>query len=299
MKWQFSRLLPVSALLCYSLVSCNKNETPMSPISSSQTSTQSLLMHATNTIASAGDQQSQEVSDLLGSNVVIANDSSSCRVVTFSPSRNVYPHLKTVDFGSGCIGPDGITRSGKKLVTVYANWKTATAGILISETTFSGFWVDSVNVSGNVKIYVDSAAMPGPLALKVVTDKTFTDTKGNTSTFIATNYWVQTAGDTTTTREDNIYQISGSAEGTEVLDGSLAISWTSMTDPAHPIIKMGNCYWRSAGAQEVQLTLEGNQMFNEYLDYGNGECDDQATLTIDGGTPQTVTLPLHFWPLSL
>ncbi len=298
MKWKMKGFIPVAALLCISIFSCKKNEVPASS-PTAQTTTQTLLMNANNTIANASDQQSQEVSDILGSTVVMSPDSSACRVVTFSPSRDVYPHLKTVDFGSSCTGPDGITRSGKKLITVYANWKTAPAGTLISETTFSDFWLDSVNVTGNVKTYVDTAASPGPLALKIVTNKTFTDTKGNTNTFIATSYWLQTAGDTTTTTADNVYRITSSASGTEVLDGATALTWTSNTDPQHPVMKMGDCAFRSSGALQIQLTLAEGTVFNEYLDYGNGTCDNNATITINGGTPQEVTLPMFFWPLSL
>jgi hypothetical protein len=296
MKLKMKGFIPIVALLCV-VASCKKSEVPAS--STPQTTTQTLLMRANNTISSASNQQSQEVSDVLGSNVVMSTDSSACRVVTFSPSHSVYPHLKTVDFGTGCTGPDGLTRSGKKLITVYANCKTAPAGTLVSETTFSDFWVDSVNVSGNVKMWVDTAAMPGPLALKIVTNKTFTDTKGNTSTFIATSYWLQTAGDTTTTAADNVYQITSSASGTEVLDGGTSLTWTSNTDPQHPVIKMGNCAFRSSGALQIQLTLSSGTVFNEYLDYGNGTCDNMATMTINGGVPQQVTLPLFFWPLSL
>ncbi len=54
---------------------------------------------------------------------------------------------------------------------VYADWRTAPAGTLISETTFSDFWLDSVNVAGNVRTYIDSAATGGLLQLKVVTNK--------------------------------------------------------------------------------------------------------------------------------
>jgi hypothetical protein len=298
MKRKMKGFIPVAALLCLSIVSCKKSEVPGSS-STAQTPTQQLLMRANNTITSASDQQAQEVSDILGSTAVMPTDSSACRVVTFSPSKNVYPHLKTVDFGSGCTGSDGITRSGKKLITVYANSKTAPAGTLVSETTFSDFWVDSVNVSGNVKIYIDTAASPGPLALKIITNKTFTDTKGNTSTFIATSYWLQIAGDTTSTTADNVFQITSSASGTEVLDGGTSLTWTSNTDPQHPVIKMSSCAFRSSGALQIQLTLVGGTVFNEYLDYGNGTCDNQATMTINNGTPQTVTLPLFFWPLSL
>lgn len=298
MKRQLFRFIPAGALLCFSLYSCKKNDVPTSS-TPSQTTTQSLLMQATNTIANAGVEQSDDMSELFGSATMIPADSSECKMVSYNPARNMFPHLTTVDYGSGCTGADSITRSGKKFITVYASWKTAAAGTLLSQTTFSDFWIDSINVSGNISTYLDSAAMPGPLALKVVTSKTFTDMKGNTTTFSETAYWVQTAGDSTTTKSDNVYQITSSSSGSEVLDGATVLTWTSMIDPNHPIIKKGDCYYRSSGIENTVLTLSGGTVFNEVLDYGNGTCDNYATLTINGGTPQQVALPLRFWPLSL
>lgn len=299
MKFNLNGLISAAVLICLVSASCKKNDQPMSSPASSKSMTESLLLNANNIIANAGSEQNSEVADIVGSNSVTSGDSVSCRTVTYNPSRSVFPHLNTIDFGSGCTGKDGITRSGKKLVTVYADWKTATAGTLISETTFEDFYVDSVNVSGNSKIYIDSSAASGMLGLKIITDKTLTDSKGNTSTFISTNYWTQTAGNATTTKTDNVYQITGSASGSEVLDGATMLTWTSTIDPANPVIKMGDCVYRSKGDLQIQLNVEGKSTFNERLDYGNGTCDNDATLAINGGTPQQVTLPLRFWPLSL
>jgi len=299
MKCNFKGLIAAAVLIGIVNASCKKNDQPMSSPSSSKSTTESLLLSANNIISNAGSEQNSEVSDVVGSNSVTSGDSVSCRSVTYNPSHSVYPHLTTINFGSGCTGRDGITRSGKKMVTVYADWKTAPAGTLISETTFEDFYVDSVSVSGNSKIYIDSAAASGMLGLKIVTDKTFTDSKGNTSTYISTNYWTQTAGNATTTKADNVYQITGSASGSEVLDGATMLTWTSTIDPANPVIRMGDCVYRTKGDIQIKLNVEGGSNFSERLDYGNGTCDDDATLAINGGTPQQVTLPLRFWPLSL
>ena len=299
MKSNLKGLISAAVLICIVYASCKKNDQPVSSPSSSKSMTESLLLNANNIIANAGSEQNSEVADVVGSNSVTSGDSVSCRTVTNNPSRSVYPHLTTVNFGSGCTGKDGITRSGEKLITVYADWKTAPAGTLVSETTFEDFYIDSVNVSGNSKIYIDSSAASGMLGLKIITDKTLTDSKGNTSTYIATNYWTQTAGNATTTKTDNVYRITGSASGSEVLDGATMLTWTSTIDPANPVIKLGDCVYRSKGDIQIHLNVEGSSTFNERLDYGNGACDDDATLAINGGIPQQVTLPLRFWPLSL
>jgi len=299
MKSNLKGLIAAAALTGIVYASCKKNDQPMSSPAPSTSMTESLLLSANNIIANAGSEQNSEVADVVGSNSVTSGDSVSCRTVTNNPSRSVYPHLTTVDFGSGCMGKDSITRSGTKMITVYADWRTAPAGTLISETTFENFYIDSVNVAGNSKIYIDSSVASGMLGLKIVTDKTLTDTKGNTSTYISTNYWKQTAGNATTTKSDNVYQITGTASGSEILDGATMLTWSSTIDLANPVIKMGDCMFRSQGDIQIHLNVEGKSTFAEQLDYGNGTCDDNATLAINGGTPQPVTLPLRFWPLSL
>ncbi|HYK46336.1 MAG TPA: hypothetical protein VEV83_14255 [Parafilimonas sp.] len=298
MKCQMYRLIPASFLLCLSFASCMKKD---SVPSSSQTTTQSLLMRATNDIFNAGNQQSQELADVIGSNGMVSGDSSDCRVVSYAPSRDIYPYVKTVDFGSGCASADGVTRRGKKIISVYADWRTAPAGTLISEATFSDFYIDSIRVEGNVKTYVDTAAVPGPVAFKVVSTKTLTSPNGDVTTFTATNYWLQTQGSDTPTGTDDVFQITGSATGNEVLDGVTSVIWSYNTDPAHPIIKDGDCEFRTQGALQIHVQIQtgGMSNFTEYLDYGNGACDNVATLSINGGEPQEVSLPLIFWPLSL
>jgi len=293
--------MPASVLLCLILASCKKNDAVSPPSQPSQTTTQSLLMRATNDIFNTGNQQSQEVSDILGSGVTNSSDSSGCRVVSFDPSRSMYPHVKTVDFGTGCTSLDGVTRSGKKIITEYADWRTAPAGTLVSETTFSDFYIDGVNVTGNVRTYVDTAATPGPLALKIVSTKTFTSGNGDISTFTATNYWLEIQGNSTSSDAEKVFQITGSESGNEMLDGTTSVIWSANTDPMHPVIKTADCYFRTTGALQIQLQIQtgGISNFTEYLDYGNGECDNMATLSINGGKPQQVPLPLFFWPLSL
>ena len=108
----YSRFIPVFALLALTVVSCQKNDNPSS---SSQDATKTLLMNATNDIVAAGNEENQDVADVMSSDNTETGDSTSdCRVVTFNPSRSVYPHEKIIDFGTGCTGGDGIIRKGGK-----------------------------------------------------------------------------------------------------------------------------------------------------------------------------------------
>lgn len=287
------RLLPLSALLTLCVTSCKKNDNPTTP---AQSTTATLLTSATNAAADASNIESQDMED------VVAGDSSTdCRIITFDPSKNVYPHTRTVDFGSGCTGLDGITRMGKRITEVYANEMTAAPGTLISETTFENYSVDGIGITGTVVVYIDSSSTEDTLMLKSVANRTLTSSDGDVKTINGTTYWKRIAGSNTVIRHDDVYQITGSNYGAETLDGATQITWTSMIDINNPVIKPVSCQHRTQGAIDVQLQIVtgGTSNFTEHLDYGDGSCDDAATLSINGGTAKDITLPLYFWPLSL
>ena len=81
----------------------------------------------------------------------------------------------------------------------------------------------------------------------------------------------------------------------------MAIQWTSNTDPLHPVIKLATVITEHGAACKLAFIMctGGGGISTEYLDYGGGNRDNNATLSINGGTPQAVTLPLVFFPLSV
>jgi hypothetical protein len=78
---------------------------------------------------------------------------------------------------------------------------------------------------------------------------------------------------------DDVYLITGSASGTNVDGKTYAIDITS------PLRKKLNCEWLQSGT--LNLQVEGLPLI--VLDYGNGTCDNIATVTING---QTYTISL-------
>ena len=298
-KHHFSfSLLPVAAIALMFLSSCQKNNTPVTqPVTSGQSGQ---LMTATNAVYTSG------VSDNETMNVVVVSadvtDSlSNCATITFAPSRSVFPHQKIIDFGSGCPGADGHTRKGKKIVTVLVDPKTAAPGDEISEITFENYYFDTINITGVVKAYLVSSNNPGPRVMKFVSEKSIFSPDGSKNIINSTHEVTQTAGANTMMRSDDVFQIAGHAEGTETLDGATIFTWTSDVDSTHPVIKPAACNYRTQGGLNINIHLltGGDALFTEYLDYGDGSCDNTATLSINGGTPKQVTLPLFFWPLSL
>lgn len=281
------------------VVACQKSVNPnSSPANSQSISTQTELMNATNDVYMSGAIQDENVNDVLSTS---PEDSSSCRVVTYSPSKNVYPNQKTVDFGTGCLGADGVTRSGKKIVTEYMNPDSAYVGAKVSETTYSNYYEDSINVQGTVTLYKKPATSSNQQVWEYVENITLRAADGTIKSSYGVHDWTQIAGAGTSTRQDDVYQITGTSTGAEILDGATLLTFTTSINNGNPVMKPGDCYYRTSGQEyaNIHIVSGGGGNFQEMLDYGNGSCDDIATLSINGGNPKQVTLPLTFWPLSL
>jgi len=288
MKLKFTKLVPSIALLCLVWASCQKNA---ADTSKPPTQTGSPLTRTTTMIGAMENESDLEVADIFATSEA---DASHCPVTTYNPARDVYPTIRTVDYGTGCTDDYGVTRKGKRFTTMYADKYKAPAGKVVSVTTFSNYYVNDVSVSGNVKISIASPASSGSLVLRIVVNKTITDAFGNTSSYVNFVTQTQIAGGETDSTKDNVFKIAENAFGTEVSGDSAMVTWKSVTDPANPIIKMSGCPFRSQGAQKITMKQLGVTT-DEYLDYGNGDCDNQATLSINGGTPQPVTLPIFLF----
>ena len=288
MKMKISKLIPSAALLCVVLASCKKNEA----VTSAPAQSGAPLVQTTNMIGAMANESDLDVSTALVSADKVS-DGSDCPIKTYNPSKDVFPYTKTFDFGTGCTNDAGITRSGKRITTVYADESTAPAGKVLSVVTFSNYYINGVNISGNVKISVVQPASSGNLVLRVISNKTVTDMNGNTSSYVTKETRKQIAGGGDDSLRNDVFQLTEDSYGTEVLGDSTMVVWKSSTDPSNPIIKKASCSFRSQGALMINLKVNGSAT-DEYLDYGNGDCDDQATLTTDG-VDQVITLPFYFY----
>ncbi len=295
-------VLAASSLAVFSCSkSSNSSVAPSSGTTSPQTKT--MLMQATNSVYQSGSMDDENLSDAMDTpdpdGGVDGGMKSSCRVVTYNPASKTYPYVETIDFGTGCTGADGITRKGIKIVTHYANPATAAAGTEVSMVTYNNFYEDSSQVRGDVKMYVKTAASPGPLVMEVVTNQLFTSTTdGDAKTISGVHYRTETTRDTINPKND-VWSITGWAIGAEVLSRDTLFTYKSTIDASNPVIKDASCGFRTQGVEDVSIfvIVGGGGKFDETLDYGTGSCDNVATLTVNNGTPQQVTLPLLYWPL--
>lgn len=196
-----------------------------------------------------------------------------CAVVTVTPMGNNFPKTVTINFGTGCAGPDGRVRRGK-IITVYTGRMTMPGSI--ATTTFDGYYVDSNKIEGTHITENTSTSNNRSFNLKVIDGK-ISFPSGNYIAWNKNKTWVQTEGNGTPHfAMDDVFSITGTGNGT-VKNGTVINQWSSTILQA--VIRRPNCRWAVRG--EVRITRNGN---TGILNYGNGTCDNQATMTINGNT---------------
>lgn len=211
-----------------------------------------------------------------------------CFTVTVVRLNNTspFPVRIIVDFGTaGCTGPDGHVRRGK-ILTTYTD-RLINAGA-IATTEFDGFYVDSVHVEGQHKITNTSEpSFPRRYKVEIINGK-LTKPSGNFITCNSTKVINQVAGVNTAPVADDVYSIEGNAHGT-VKRGNLLVNWESTI--IAPLKRRVTCRWIVSGQiRTIRAGLPGNSPWIGLLDFGAGNCDNQAVLTING-VPHQITLP--------
>lgn len=217
------------------------------------------------------------VSGLFDLGSTTANTTGRCFTVTVVPNiPHVFPKTVVINFGSGCLGRDGKFRKGK-IVSIFTN-PMVVPGAKVS-TTFVDYYVDSFHVEGtHISQNTSTSNMQG--WKNVVIDGKITNTNsGRWHMWNSTRNILQVAGNGTPHFPmDDIYKIEGNGSGSNAAGNT----WTSViTDP---LIKKFTCPWIVKGKVRMQRNSR-----EALLDYGNGDCDNQAIIYING-VPHVITL---------
>ncbi len=220
---------------------------------------------------------SANVSGLFELGSTTTTNTAPCFTITVVPNiPNVFPKTVTIDFGTGCLGRDGKFRKGK-IVSIYTN-RMIVPGAKVS-TTFIGYHVDSFKIEGtHITENTSSSNMQG-WKVVVINGKVTNTNNNRWRKWNSVKNVLQIAGNGTPNFPlDDIYKITGSATGSN----SGGHTWASVI--VEPLIKKFSCRWIVQGT--VRLIRDGRPAL---LDYGNGSCDNQAILYING-IPHVITL---------
>ena len=200
-----------------------------------------------------------------------------------APAR--FPMKIIIDFGAGCLGRDGHKRSGK-IITEYTGKLTEPGNS--ATTRFENFKFDSISVEGSHKVTNSTTAGSNQRQFTIdITDAKLSKPNSDYSLWTSHRVITQIEGNGTPfLPQDDIFKVTGSAHG-KVKHGDLIYAWRS--EITEPLIKKFICRWISKGVVKVRRE-NANAQWEATLNYGKGDCDFLATLTINGTTRQ-IQLP--------
>lgn len=209
---------------------------------------------------------------------------NDCPVTSFSEPFGTFPNTMTIDFGDACTGYLGIERSGKIIATFTGPY--ATEGTTITITP-DNYFVNGNKVEGVKTITNDGLSDAGnPIFSVVVNDGLITLASGETISWNSSRSREWTAGSGTPEIEDDVYSIADGMAAEFAAEGINRNGTPFTAHIAEPLIRSLDCRWMLSGVLEV--TPEGFE--TRELNYGTGDCDNAATLTI-GDWSTEITLP--------
>lgn len=198
-----------------------------------------------------------------------------CATVTVTPLLG-WPKTIVIDFGATNCSSNGTNRRGKINVvltdSVRKSGSTATM-------TFTDYYVNDYKVEGKI-VWTNTSANGTVSWQRQFTDGKITSPSGTYWTHNGTKIVVQTAGSSTPYNLlDDIFSITGNHTVTNSSgDTRTATVLTALQ-------KKTIC----ANIDKGTIKLQGPNHY-AIIDFGDGTCDNQATLSIDGQAPRTITL---------
>jgi hypothetical protein len=197
---------------------------------------------------------------------------SACATITRDSSGGVF--TRTVDFGtSNCLCNDNRYRRGKIIITHTGNYFAVGS---VKTITFDNYYVNDNHLEGTRTI-----TNTGNLVWTIAaTNMKLTKPDGTYITWTSNRTRTMVAGDATLAMSDDVYNIEGTWNGARSDGKTMTATITT------PLKRELGCKWFESGVVEI-LTSGDNHP--RVIDYGNGTCDDQATVTYRNHT-KTITL---------
>ena len=278
MKNLLFSLLALSTLI---LFSCNKDE--VSSLISSEEEAIISNDAAVGTVMESADYEvdlftgSTESIDAAGAGLKSTEDFpfwgryrfGKAPTIIIETTNGDFPKTITLDYGDGTELNNGTVISGSIVIVVSAPPRTDGATRVV---TFNDFYVDSVNIAGTRTISFSASDEEG-LTFTVVGDLVFTFTDGTYIERHAEKVRKLVEGYATHfDHSDDILHITGyvssvSSEG-----------YTFSRTIIDKLVRLGDCRYIVSG---IVVMEKNDEVFAE-LNFGDGTCDDIATIIKDG-----------------
>ena len=201
----------------------------------------------------------------------------TCPIIYVDHNDSTYwPKTVTINFGSeGCEGPFGNIRKG--VITIIVTDRYIKQGS-VRTVTFNDFYVNDFKIEGTKTVTNEGRNDDGFMyfTVELTGGKVITPAgKEITHEFNRTRTWIE--GELTKRwRWDDVYLIEGESTGVNRFGKTYTRTITS------PLMVATACRWIMSGTIEIQP--EDRSLI--LLNFGNGECDDVATITVNGETKE-------------
>lgn len=286
--------LTLTLFVLVSIFSCNKEDSDISrndqydallSATESNTEAEFVFNDVFDNVMGVNNDVGMEGTGVFGGRVMSGNSQNERPLACFTvdikqlAAPNIFPLQVIIDFGQGCEGKDGHVRRGK-IIAEYTG-RLIVPGKSAS-VIFDGFYIDSIQVEGTVSISNTSANDIRQFTYDVSGAK-LTKPNGN---FIAwKNHKVFSQKEGLNTPDfalDDVFTIEGYSSG-QLKKHDLLVTWQSEIES--PLVKKFLCRWITEG--KIKTTLGASSSNNQWtaaLDFGSGDCDNKATVTINGAT---------------
>lgn len=267
-KFQISLILVFS--LFFIIGACNRDEKKDNYRSAKDNSTAENMFDDVFTQVKDGVIKAQDSVSGKKSELTVL---STCASLTITPfDVTTFPKTIVVDFGtSNCLGTDGRYRRGKININTTGWYRDSSTVITV---TPENYYVNENKVRGTKTITNQGHNTAGHLIFKINISNASVTTSEGLISWESLRYREWTEGESTVLNPwDDVYQITGTADGTNVEGEQFNVT---ILTPLR--IKVG-CRWITAGA--LKLTSGDTEII---VDYGNGACDANAKVTVNGNT---------------
>lgn len=224
----------------------------------------------------------QNTEDELEFQIEMRDENNDCPTVTVVPDDGSFPRTVTIDYGpDGCEGPNGRVRRGMIVVTQTNHMHIEGA---VRTANLVDFYIDDVHLQGTKTWTNEGFDSQGNVTFtRTVENGSATFPNDAVATWQASHTMTQIAGGNTPfILLDNVFEITGSSSG--VNRNGIPFSSEITT----PLVKEKICPWIVSGIREVTVG-----QFTRTIDYGDGQCDRWATVTLPNGN--TRTIPIRPW----
>jgi len=204
-----------------------------------------------------------------------AVEEESCPNITITPfNLTEWPKTMEIDFGQGC-NEGGVTRAGKIIVNVSKRfWEEGS----VWTVEFTDFFVQGHKVEGTKTVSFNGRNDSGNFNWDIdISDAVITTPAQVSISWDAerNREWVE-GEQTIFNPADDRYLITGGSSGVNEAGESYVIT---ITDPLDILL---SCPWVRSGALIIDIT--GRPDIE--VDFGDGECDNMITVTINGSSQE-------------